>query len=123
MSSPMQFRGRLTNAEIAQGMTAALSNARRLLADAVILLDAKRFPTAASLAVLSIEESGKSSILRAMSVARTDKDVSNLWKDARRTERRTPMAAWSSLCFTRGAQIVRLYGPLRSGCRSLCGTG
>jgi hypothetical protein len=78
-----QFRGRLTNAQIAQGMTAAMMNAWRLASDASILLESKRFPSAASLAVLSIEESGKSSILRAMSVARTEKEVTDLWRDFR----------------------------------------
>ena len=58
------YRGRLTAAQIAQGMNAARDNAQRLATDAATLLDARRFPTAASLAFLSIEESGKISILR-----------------------------------------------------------
>jgi AbiV family abortive infection protein len=78
-----QYRGRLTNRQIAEGMTAATANARRLVSDAMLLLEAKRWPTAAALAVLAIEEAGKDGILRAMSVATTDKEIADLWKDFR----------------------------------------
>ncbi len=44
----------------------AQRNARRLAADATLLLDAQRYPSAAALAALSVEESGKASILRGM---------------------------------------------------------
>ena len=64
-------------------MTASAANARRLLSDAILLLEGKRWPTAAALAILAIEEAGKQSILRSMSVARTDKEVADLWKDFR----------------------------------------
>ena len=64
-------------------MTAAAANARRLLSDANLLLEGKRWPTAAALAILAIEEAGKQSILRSMSIARTDKEVADLWKDFR----------------------------------------
>jgi AbiV family abortive infection protein len=40
-------------------MNAAARNAARLVSDAEILLGAKRYPSAAALAVLAIEESGK----------------------------------------------------------------
>jgi AbiV family abortive infection protein len=83
MTAPKQYRGRLTNRQIAQGMTAAAANARRLLSDAILLLEAKRWPTAAALAILAIEEAGKQGILRSMSVAQTDKEVTDLWKDFR----------------------------------------
>ncbi len=76
-------RGKLTTAQIAQGMSAAAQNARRLAGDAVALLKAHRFPTAASLAILSIEESGKISILRSLSLATTVDEVSDAWKDYR----------------------------------------
>ena len=64
MMAPKQYRGRLTNRQIAEGMTAAAANARRLLSDAVLLLEAERWPTAAALAILAIEEAGKQAILR-----------------------------------------------------------
>jgi AbiV family abortive infection protein len=83
MTALKQYRGRMTNRQIAEGMTAAASNARRLVSDAVLLLEAKRWPTAASLAILAIEETGKGGILRSLSVARSDKEVVGLWKDFR----------------------------------------
>jgi AbiV family abortive infection protein len=77
------YRGRLTNSQIAEGMTAAMANARRLASDAILLFEAKRWPTAAALAILSIEEAGKPPLLRSMALARTDKEIADLWKDFR----------------------------------------
>jgi AbiV family abortive infection protein len=45
-------------------MNAAIANAQRLAEDAQLLLDAERFPSAASLAILALEEAGKVIILR-----------------------------------------------------------
>src|SRR5713101_6953648 len=59
-----QFGGRLSASQIAAGMNAAEDNAARLLADAQLLLNAGRYPTAASVAILCIEEAAKVSILR-----------------------------------------------------------
>lgn len=74
------YKGQLSFAQIAEGMTAASENAARLAQDAKLLLDAGRLPTACSLAALSIEESGKVSILRAMSLARDDNELKQEWK-------------------------------------------
>lgn len=74
------YKGKLSFLQIAEGMTAALKNAERLALDAKLLLDAGRLPTACSLAALSIEESGKVSILRAMSLARDDSELKDEWK-------------------------------------------
>lgn len=74
------YKGKLSFAQIAEGMTAASKNAARLAQDAKLLLEAGRLPTACSLAALSIEESGKVSILRAMSLARDDNELKEEWK-------------------------------------------
>ena len=74
------FRGKLSPAQIADGMNAAQKNARRLADDAALLLENKRFPTAASVAVLAIEEAGKVSVLRAIALARTNEEVREEWK-------------------------------------------
>ena len=66
------YRGALTIKQVAKGMNAATNNARRLAQDARLLLDNKRWPTAASVAALSIEESGKVVILRRFLIAKTD---------------------------------------------------
>jgi len=75
-----QFKGRLTHAQIAAGINAASRNARRLYEDGTILLNEKRYPSAASLAILSIEESGKISILRELAVAKNDKALLSAWQ-------------------------------------------
>ncbi len=74
------YKGKLSFAQIAEGMTAASKNAARLAQDAKLLLEAGRLPTACSLAALSIEESGKVSILRAMSLVRDDNELKDEWK-------------------------------------------
>ena len=77
------YRGRLDASQVATGINAAIENAKRLADDASLLLEVGRFPTAASLSILSIEESGKVSILRALSVAIDEKEVLSAWKDYR----------------------------------------
>lgn len=73
-------------------MNAAARNARRLASDATILLDAGRFPTAASLAALAIEEAGKVSILRGLAVVRDEKKLRGAWRDYR--SHRAKNGAW-----------------------------
>lgn len=73
-------------------MNAAMANARRLAEDADALLLAERYPSAASLAILSIEEAGKVSILRGLSVARSESNVRDAWKDYRSHTRKN--VAW-----------------------------
>jgi AbiV family abortive infection protein len=77
------YRGKLTAEKLTLGMNAATRNARRLAEDAELLLNAGRFPSAASLAILSIEEVGKVSILRALAVARTETEAAEEWKNYR----------------------------------------
>jgi len=64
-------------------MNAAAANSKRLLADAELLFQNGRFPTAFSIAVLSIEEAGKPSILRGLSIAPTEKELNAAWRDYR----------------------------------------
>lgn len=78
-----QYKGNLTPSQIAEGINAASHNAKRLVEDATILLNAKRFASAASLAILSIEESGKASILRGLALAVEDKEIILCWKNYR----------------------------------------
>ncbi len=74
------YRGRLTPSQIATGMNAAARNARRLSDDAESLIAVGRFPTAASVAALAIEEAGKVSILRELALARNDAEALDVWK-------------------------------------------
>lgn len=77
------YRGRLLPAEIAAGINAAWANAHRLAVDARYLLSLKRYPSAAALAILAIEEAGKVPILRALPFARGDDGVKEVWRDYR----------------------------------------
>jgi AbiV family abortive infection protein len=77
------YRGRLKPTQIAEGMNAALENAARLVSDADCLLKSGAFPSAASLAILAMEEAGKISILRSLSVARSEAEIIDAWKEYR----------------------------------------
>jgi AbiV family abortive infection protein len=86
------YRGRLSAAQVAAGMNAAAANARRLSEDAERLIADGRFPTAASLAALAIEEAGKISILRELALTKTDAEAAEVWKSYRSHTRKN--AAW-----------------------------
>ncbi len=77
------YKGRLNPGQITDGINAARRNALRLVEDAQLLFNNGRYPTAASLAILSIEESGKQEILRTLAIATSNEEVSSLWKEYR----------------------------------------
>lgn len=108
------YHGRLSSAEIVAGMNAATANARRLADDADILLTAGRFPTAASLASLSIEESGKVSILRSLATAASDSEVQEAWKSYRSHTRKNVQWQLPQLAL-QGAQKLDDLRPLFDG--------
>ena len=87
-----RFRGQLTPSQIAIGMNAARRNARRLADDAKLLLGHGRFPTAVSVAALSIEEAGKISVLRHLAFAPDEAVRKRAWKDYRSHRSKNP--AW-----------------------------
>ena len=86
------YNGELSAAQVADGMNAACRNARRLADDAKLLLDAGRYPTAASIAALSIEESGKKSVLRGLAFAPNKEAQRSAWKGYR--SHRSKNVAW-----------------------------
>ena len=77
------YRGPLSPKQIVEGMNAALRNAKRLVEDANLLLSNRRFPSAASIASLAIEEVGKVTILRLFATASNKNQVDDTWKDYR----------------------------------------
>lgn len=77
------YRGRLFPADIAEGINAAWANAHRLATDARYLLSLKRYPSAAALAILAIEEAGKVPILRSLPFAGSEDAVRDVWRDYR----------------------------------------
>lgn len=90
-SEVVAYKGLLSLAQIAEGMNAAIRNATRLAADANALLEGGSFPTAASLAALSIEESGKVTILRRLVTERDVDGVRVVWKDYRSHTKKNSM--------------------------------
>lgn len=106
-----QYKAKLSPPQIAAGMNAAAANARRLFEDARLMLAQSRFPSAFSLAVLSIEESGKLSILRSLALARDQKELADTWREYRSHTRKSAM--WPSIeLFLKGARCLSDFRPL-----------
>lgn len=101
MAKPLDhYRGPLSAKEVADGINAARRNAHRLVEDAKLLLSGKRYPSAASLAVLAIEEAGKVPILRALPFATTEEQIEEVWRDYR--NHRAKNGAWVVFDWARG---------------------
>jgi AbiV family abortive infection protein len=66
--------------QVADGIAAALANARSLVQDAELLLQHQRFPRAAALGILAIEEAGKVPLLRALLLARDERELRDEWR-------------------------------------------
>jgi len=92
-------------------MNAAGRNAKRLLKDATLLIEAKRFPTACSLAILSIEESGKLSILRSIATAHSEKELRRGWTEYRDHRMKNAMWIIADLV-TKGARALDDLKPI-----------
>jgi len=105
------YKSKLTPQQITDGMNAAMENARRLVEDAKLLLNAGRFPTAASIAILSIEESGKLSILRSLALARDEDEIKEAWKDYRSHTKKNVMWLFPQLV-AQGAKKLDEMWPL-----------
>lgn len=75
-----QYKGRLTPQQAAEGITVALTNAKALVKDSELLLEHERYPRAAALAILAIEEAGKVSLIRALLLARDESEVREEWR-------------------------------------------
>ena len=87
-----QYRGPLSPAQAAEGMNAAIRNAQRLADDAGLLLNAARLPSAAAMATLSIEESGKQSILRELATVTSPDELKAAWRRYR--DHRSKNGSW-----------------------------
>ena len=105
------YSGRLTANQIARGINTARRNARRLAEDAQLLFDKGRYPTAAALAILSIEETGKESILRGIAWATGDNELRTSWKDFRSHTKKNAMWLLPQLV-SEGARRLDDFGKL-----------
>jgi AbiV family abortive infection protein len=86
------YRGTLSAMQAATGMNAAKANAKRLLEDAELLFEAKRFPSACALGILSIEEAGKLPILREIACMKGANALREAWQ--RYSDHRQKNTAW-----------------------------
>ena len=80
-SKPSPYGGTLNPFQIAEGIRCVKLNGARLFSDAELLYKQERFPTASSIAILSIEEFGKVPILRRMALATSSNEWRACWKD------------------------------------------
>lgn len=104
------YFGTLDPAELAEGIAAAQANALRLIEDAKILADAGRFPSAAALAILAVEERGKAIVLKRMAIVPDDK-VKDTWRDYR--NHRAKNAGWAMpLLMADGARTMKDFAPM-----------
>jgi len=112
MTSKVQpYIGPLTSSEIAAGMNAATQNAERLAKDARLLFENDRYASALSLAILSIEESGKNHILRELALARNEKELRDCWRDYRSHTKKNVL--WPIIeTFLKGARRAQDFRPL-----------
>jgi AbiV family abortive infection protein len=104
-----QYQGHLSTHQIADGMNASAANAERLAFDAQILLNAARYPSAASLAILSLEESGKMSILRELATSLRDGKTIEIWRRYRRHTEKNYLGLIPDLV-AKGARTLRELG-------------
>jgi hypothetical protein len=68
---PKYYYGPLTPAQVAEGIQSAVSNAKKLYAEAKLLLEAQYWERAAVLAIQSMEEAAKPRHLRILLLAKT----------------------------------------------------
>ena len=127
-----QYRGPLTLEQITVGINAALRQARILSADAKVLYEARSFGTAASLAILSLEELGKPGILRGLVGVTDPAELRRTWRRYRRhidknhlallmpeyleearKNRKPPLRAYSAVFSSASEDVRSLYEALK----------
>jgi AbiV family abortive infection protein len=106
-----QYTGTLDAAQVAAGMNAAARNAKRLADDASLLLESNRFASAAALAILSIEEFGKLSILRRLASVQCAEQAKHCWREYRSHTKKNVMGAFLDLS-AKGARRLDEFAPL-----------
>ena len=86
-----QYNYFLDVSQAAEGIHIALENAQSLLDDAILLNENGRHARAVALAILSIEESGKPSIIRSILLEQDKKAVGQRWNDYRQHKSKSQM--------------------------------
>jgi AbiV family abortive infection protein len=106
-----QYDGPLSPNQAAQGIAAAIANARLLVEDAEALLERRRWPRAAALAILAIEEAGKPPIIRSILLARDEKERREEWK-AYRSHTKKNLASILPELVSQGARSLDDLAPI-----------
>lgn len=83
MLKQIQYKGELSPKEASKGIDLAITNATELFKDAKLLYDNKSYARAEALAILSIEEIGKTIILRSILLEDNNSNLITLWKKYR----------------------------------------
>jgi len=76
---PEYYFGPLTPAQVAEGIQSAVTNAKKLYAEAKLLIEAQHWERAAVLAIQSIKEAAKPRHLRILLLAKTDSELREAW--------------------------------------------
>lgn len=105
------YTGKLPLQQIVAGMNAAGKNSQRLFADAQFLFNNGSYPSAVAFSVLSIEEAGKISILRELSLCRDEKEIADTWKRYRSHTNKNPQWILSELV-AKGAHLLDDLRPI-----------
>ncbi len=92
-----QYAGKLTPAMAARGVQAAMANGTQLLTEAVLLMNNGHHCRAMVLAVLGIEEVGKTQVILHILCAKDDAERKKFWKQFRTHTSKTSVAAVPSL--------------------------
>ncbi len=87
------YTGPITIDQAAEGISAAIRNARSLLRDSDLLFTNARWPRSASLAVLAIEEAGKLPLLRSLLLVDSPRDIKDEWRAYRSHTKKNVMGA------------------------------
>ena len=103
MTRPPRYQGPLSPRQAAEGIAAARANAKALLEDAETLLQRESWPRAFGLAVLAIEEAGKTRIIRELVLARDEKECRTAWREYRTHSKKTLLTILPELA-ARGAR-------------------
>ncbi len=104
---PQPFTGRISPADAARGARVTQADALRLIEDAKLLLQAARFPTAAMVAVMALDEMSRVFQVLTLSTIDGSEQLVAAWKEFRGDRRTFP---WSMIQPVEGEDSARPMG-------------
>ena len=106
-----QYKGKLTPELASEGIKLSHENAFKILQDAKLLFENKRFQRSVTLSILAIEEAGKSSILRGILLQNDEKLLKKDWQNYRNHTAKNTMWIFPNL-FNSGARKMEDFRKL-----------